>query len=366
MSRTSIDTGAALTRLRTRRRYVSPGQAGKPYTDLFFISFAILFLELACIRWFGSAVLILAFFTNLVLFACFLGMSVGLLATSRRSNLVTWVIPLAFAAVGLAELTSWAYTHFGNISIDVGGQSSPQQVFFGTEYRHGDLSRFVVPIECIAAVFFAVIALMFVGLGQAMGRAFAVAPNRVTAYSVDILGSLAGIACFSLVSYWQTSPAVWFAIGLAAVFRALPRVFRTTYYGLLALMVLLATAAARDGGRFLTFWSPHYKVTYHQRSGMIETNHIGHQVIVDVRKDGPAYSLPHLLNRDAGGRPFNDVLIVGAGSGNDVAAALWHGVGRSTLLRLIQASSGSAVSIIPTAPTPTDGSPPSSMTAAAS
>ena len=27
-----------------------------------------------------------------------------------------------------------------------------------------------MPIECIAAVFFALIALMFVGLGQAMGR----------------------------------------------------------------------------------------------------------------------------------------------------------------------------------------------------
>ena len=79
--------------------------------------------------------LFLTFFTNLVLFACFLGMSVGLLATSRRADLVTWVIPLAVAAVGLAELTSWAYAHFGNLSIDVGGQTSPQQVFFGTESR---------------------------------------------------------------------------------------------------------------------------------------------------------------------------------------------------------------------------------------
>ena len=175
-----------------------------------------------------------------------------------------------------------------------------------------------MPIECIAAVFFAIIALMFVGLGQAMGRAFAAAPNRVTAYSVDILGSLAGIAGFGIVSYWQTSPVVWFAIGLAAIFRAVPRVSRMQYFGVLALMVLLASAATRDGARFLTFWSPYYKVTYHQRSGMIETNHIGHQVIVDIRKDGPAYSLPHLLNRDAGGQPFDDVLIVGAGSGNDV------------------------------------------------
>jgi len=32
-----------------------------------------------------------------------------------------------------------------------------------------------------------------------------------------------------------------------------------------------------------------------------------------------------LLNRDAGGKPFEDVLIIGAGSGNDVAAALENG-----------------------------------------
>ena len=91
-----------------------------------------------------------------------------------------------------------------------------------------------MPIECVAALFFAVIALMFVGLGQAMGRAFASAPDRVAAYSVDILGSLAGIVCFTLVSYYQTSPVVWFAIGLAAVFRALPKVSRPQLYGLLA------------------------------------------------------------------------------------------------------------------------------------
>jgi SAM-dependent methyltransferase len=331
MSGTSTDAAAAATRLRVfwrnRQAHAAQAPAPKPYSDLFFISFATLFLELACIRWFGSAVPFLTFFTNLVLFACFLGMSVGLLAAGRRANFGTWIIPLAVAAVGLAELTSWAYAHFGSLSIDVGGQADPQQVFFGTEPARGDLSKFVVPIECMAAVFFAVIALMFVGLGQTMGRAFAAASGRVIAYSVNILGSLAGIAGFSLVSYWQTSPLVWFAVGIGAAFRALPKVSRAQFYGLLALLALLGTAATRDGSRFLTFWSPYYQITYHPRSGMIETNHIGHQVIVDVKKDGPAYSLPHLLNRDAGGRPFDDVLIIGAGSGNDVAAALWHGAG---------------------------------------
>ena len=58
-----------------------------PFADLFLISFLILFFELACIRWFGSTVIFLTFFTNIVLMACFLGMSVGCLAASRRRDL---------------------------------------------------------------------------------------------------------------------------------------------------------------------------------------------------------------------------------------------------------------------------------------
>ena len=42
----------------------------------------------------------------------------------------------------------------------------------------------------------------------------------------------------------------------------------------------------------------------------------------------PAYALPHLLNRDSGGHPFSDVLIIGAGSGNDVSRALVWGAER--------------------------------------
>ena len=52
----------------------------------FLISLLILFLELACIRWFPAHVLYLTFFTNTVLLACFLGMSVGCLAASRAAT----------------------------------------------------------------------------------------------------------------------------------------------------------------------------------------------------------------------------------------------------------------------------------------
>ena len=45
--------------------------------DLFLISCTVLFLELAAIRWFPAYVISLTFFTNVVLLAAFVGMSIG-------------------------------------------------------------------------------------------------------------------------------------------------------------------------------------------------------------------------------------------------------------------------------------------------
>ena len=70
--------------------------------ELFLISLIILFLELAAIRWFPAHVLYLTFFTNVVLLASFLGMSVGCLAASRRRDYLTWT-PLLLVLVFLCQ-----------------------------------------------------------------------------------------------------------------------------------------------------------------------------------------------------------------------------------------------------------------------
>ena len=41
--------------------------------NLFIVGFLVLFLELACIRWFAAYVVFLQFFTNVALLASFLG-----------------------------------------------------------------------------------------------------------------------------------------------------------------------------------------------------------------------------------------------------------------------------------------------------
>src|SRR6476646_1082960 len=60
--------------------FLVKSRAMRDRLDLFVVSIIVLFLELTCIRWFPSHVMFLTFFTNIVLLACFVGMSVGCLA----------------------------------------------------------------------------------------------------------------------------------------------------------------------------------------------------------------------------------------------------------------------------------------------
>ena len=185
--------------------------------DLFLVGFLVLFLELACIRWFAAYVIFLQFFTNVVLIASFLGMSCGCLAARQPRDWLSYFPCIASGTVVAALAMFAVYHYWRGLSIDVGGQASPQEVFFGTEYRNPDVAQFVVPIEAVAAVFFMLIALMFVGLGQVLGRAFDAYPNRVLAYTMNIGGSLAGIVGFSAISFIEAPPVVWFFIGCAGI-----------------------------------------------------------------------------------------------------------------------------------------------------
>ena len=192
--------------------------------------------------------------------------------------------------------------------IDVGSQQSPQLIYFGTDARVKDPSKWVVPIEVLAGYFFVLVALLFVGPGQEMGRRFAVIDNRVLAYTADILGSLTGIAVFGLMSYFRVPAWVWFLIALAIGIGFVPR-RRLVHASWRALAWSLRSPLAdwpRDalGVPTEVIWSPYYQVRFKPRYLSIDVNNLGHQGMLPVERAGPAYFLPHLLNRDAGGKPF--------------------------------------------------------------
>ena len=298
--------------------------------NLFLVGFLILFLELACIRWFSAKVVFLQFFTNIVLLAAFLGMSCGCLAARRTTNWLALFPGLAFVTFTTVVSIMVLYSYWGELAVDVGHQASPQEVFFGTEVRNPDLAKFVVPIEAIAGLFFVLIALMFVGLGQTLGRAFDAYPNRVAGYSLNIGGSLAGIVGFSLLSFAQAPPVVWFGISCAGVVYLLYQDKALSMLRLLILIVVVGfTGFYTDHSETHELrWSPYYAVDLNKSNGNITVNKIGHQEMIPFSERGSSYSLIHLLQKHSGGAPFKDVMVIGAGSGNDLAHALRFGVER--------------------------------------
>jgi SAM-dependent methyltransferase len=320
--------------------------AGRAGLDLFLVSVLILFLELACIRWFPAHTLFLTFFTNTVLLACFLGMSVGCLCAKSK-----WDFPgLTPALLGLALVAGFSAERLlgslGQTSFE-SEQSASQLVYFGAEYNAGDIAQFRIPVEVVNGFFFVMIALVFVGPGQMLGRSLGAVPDRVRAYTINIFGSLVGIVLFGVLSACHLSPFWWFLPPVVAlVYFVVPRPTRETSVIawasrplLLALIPVIAgwntgsvTARAREGGEYVqrqTFWSPYYRIDYAgEPQRTIDVNLLGHQAMVGRTADhrpGLSYALPHALNRDSGGAPFENVLVIGAGSGNDVSRVLQWG-----------------------------------------
>ncbi len=275
---------------------VSPRTAPlRPAAELFVISFLVLFLELACIRWLGSVVIFLTYFTNIVLMACFLGVSVGCLASGRKYSWISALIPLALVTTLSASGSLWVYERFGQIMVDVGSGPSPQLIYFGTEGRLKDPSKCVVPIEILAGYFFTLVSLLFLGLGQEMGRRFAVIGNRMVAYTADILGSLAGIAVFGVMSFFRLPAFVWFAIALGLAVYFVPRRRLLHVVGGLAAVALVAWAdwpTDAKGVASEVVWSPYYQVRFKPRYQSIDVNNIGHQGMQRVEVFGPGTSCP--------------------------------------------------------------------------
>ena len=83
--------------------------------DLFIVSALFLFLELAFIRWFPAEVLFLTFFTNTVLLASFLGLSLGCLATRHRVNYLAFTPLLLVVGIGAGTAMEWIRQSLQNI-----------------------------------------------------------------------------------------------------------------------------------------------------------------------------------------------------------------------------------------------------------
>ncbi len=321
----------------------------RPALDLLLVSGLILFLELALIRWLPAHVLFLSFFTNTVLLACFVGMSIGCL-TARKPTREIDRTPFWLLLTVAAGLLVGAFRKIFERHTTVDNQANPDVVFFGTEISATRPTEFTVPVEVVAGAFFFLVAAVMVGPGQELGRAFSRIASRSRSYALDLTGSLLGIGLFAVASWFWLPPVAWFAIaslGLIYFLRKRDGEACGTEgcplpvgsgspcrYIMLGIAVGLTTLTSglwvgHEGK--ITRWSPYYRIDFEPRHSIVTANLIGgHQRILALDHSGTEqYSWPHLFRRDVQNpdgkpawQPFRRVLIIGAGSGNDLARAV--------------------------------------------
>lgn len=315
---------------------------------LFLISCISLFMELAVIRWVSGEIRLLAYFKNIVLLAAFLGLAIG------------------FAVVGKGKdykgMFPWLWGIFVLLVLVIGKTAENAGLVYpggGDEALWGitDLSYWSSLLFFIAfvIVFFFLILFLFIPMGQATGEEMA-KHMPLPAYIINILASLIGVWLFSLLSYFNTLPIIWFAVALMgfgiyyAINHKLTWIICTAF-----LLTLIGIGLVNQK----TIWSPYNRLDLSSidlESGnnkiqfgyLLTVQHYFYQGALDlsdnfvekIRVVFPelieqvdeyieGYNLPYSL-APTGSR----VLVVGSGMGNDVAAALRSQMGKVTAVEI--------------------------------
>lgn len=315
---------------------MSQSRAGT-WFPLILISSISLFLELAVVRWISVEVRLLAYFKNLPLLAAFLGLAIGFALVNNRQDYKKTFSPLFFIFT-LLVLTIGRFSSQRSLAYP---SFSEEFLWYTAPISYW--TSLILFLEIIL-IFFLITMLLFIPIGQATGEEMAL-HEPVPAYIVNIAASLLGIWVFSLFSFLQTSPLIWFGLGIAgmALFNYLRTGLRRRDFAFFALSLGCLVAFKSD-----YIWSPYQRLsvtdfTFKRISDSqpvkvgytLNVQQVFFQHAIDlsqafVRKYGKelldlentayVYNLPYRLT------PRSDkVLIIGSGMGNDVAAAIRNG-----------------------------------------
>ena len=101
----------------------------------------------------------------------------------------------------------------------------------------------------------------FVPIGRLLGRLMDRHPSTITAYSINVFGSLLGIWLFAGLSVFYCSPFVWTAVVCVLL---LPFIWggkaRWLNLGLMGVVLVGSFTASREPGAWEIAWSPYQKL----------------------------------------------------------------------------------------------------------
>jgi len=273
--------------------------------DIFLLSFLILFLELTLIRFLPAQVAYLGYYSNFILLGSFVGIGLGMMFAKDKRNFI-WGVPTTLLVL---------CTLISIFQVTVLPDSTGEIHFISS------VTSFLIPEILFIPFLFVSVVLLFIMLSQRLGKLLNILPS-LTAYTWDILGSLTGIVVFALASYFHTNPVVWFSI-FSIIFLYLVKENSKRWWVsciLLLFLVISMTVIVKD-----TYWSPYQKISLQPDRNIANkyfllVNNIGHQVFGERPYEmWPIYTTPYTTFKESS---IKKILIIGSGSGNDVATAL--------------------------------------------
>jgi spermidine synthase len=288
-----------------------------------------LFLELAVIRWQGSVFEFFAFYKNYGLLACFAGLGLGYALSRSRDG-----IPLILTL----PLLAWQFALL--IGLRFGLPNRPyslEAIPFREQLNMGWTATLdqVGVIYLLLSVVFLLTALAFIPVGQLCGRLME-RKSQLSAYGLNLLGSVLGVSAMFLVSFLWTPPVVWFGLCAMALLFFLKRTPRMLLFGMSSAMLVMLTLAWPVNPLWNKVYSPYQQLEIgYSREGLMTIRAAGHyyqrvrnlsRPAVEAAADPELrpirdyYDLAYRIHPGP-----NEIAIVGAGSGNDVAAALRSG-----------------------------------------
>lgn len=288
-----------------------------------------LFLELSLIRWQGTVFEFFAFYKNFGLLACFVGLGLGYALSGRGGIPLLLSIPV----MALQFVFMIALRFGGGGALLAGVREIPlrEQLDMRLKDLRGSIAEGFAIYFLLAAIFL-LTALVFLPVGQLCGRLMQRRTN-LRAYGLNLLGSLGGVVLTLVASALWTPPAVWFALCCLAILFFTPRIPRTLLTGAIFTVVVVVVLDWPVNPLWQRVYSPYQLLELggEPTTGMTLIRAAGqyYQRIFDFSpgKIDPAlenvrryYDFPYTARAK-----LRDIAIVGAGTGNDVAAALRSG-----------------------------------------
>jgi SAM-dependent methyltransferase len=293
---------------------------------------ASLFLELAMIRWQASVYEVLAFYTNYSLLGCFAGLGVGYALGNRKWLPLFLTVPLLGWQFALLLGLRYGLADADRISLKFVPFSEQLNMGLPTAVNAG----FGLATNYLLALIFLLTALAFLPIGQLCGCLLE-RREKLSGYSINLIGSVLGILLMFCLSAVWTPPIIWFLLAFTSLLLFHEWNVRVLVFGLSSAVLSILILAWPVNPGWQRIYSPYQLLEVGpDRHGLTLITAAGHiyQRVTDLARSNRNVDLDPELSKTRSYYEFpyqlyghvpGSVVVVGAGTGNDVAAALRNG-----------------------------------------